>query len=671
MAGRAGLEKKIIEVKGKKGRLHKRTYWVKPAESQTARLAKVRNELKESRALTERQRAQQEEREEARQGPRTPAASPQTPRPQFTPADIAAARARNEARMAGVPYTPPASVSQPSARPQTPRPSQADLDVVRRAIEDANMARYPMPGDAAPRSPVAPPPAARVNLSVTLPAGMREASPAELHAAVLKPPVDRREGALDPTATPVPKLNIPDLQIDLSMVPMQRGRLPDGTLGRVPQRGQPTSAVTMAFYAANAPKFITAGKAIEQMVSGADAQGCNTLRVQTATQMYHLTRNRAVCGGFAPDSHLMLLREDMAKKILIPIMNRDVGNAAEMSALGVWTHETFHAASHLREPQVEYKSALSQPNRWLEEGTTELLSQHYVHETSRAFTGSKTIRPSSVLHPSPTGNSLQPEVTAYTYQCQRFAHVAGYLSGVKSTDSEGDINRVVMHHALEVKKRGDDRYQYLAEQTLKAHGIKKEHDPELYALGVVEVMKGYRGFLGAAAPSTMKAVPGDLSTASVEAVVNTALKRALVIRQASNSPVTYPVPAPKTAPAPVVAAPRPAPVPAPTPPTRPAIWPPVAAAAPRPAPVPAAAKPIAAAAKPAHQAPAPKHLLPPSPVVKPTPSALTPPASMTPAPMVTPLAPATAVPPVPAVPAAPSHAPAARKGRRSTLRVRL
>ena len=227
-------------------------------------------------------------------------------------------------------------------------------------------------------------------------------------------------------------------------------------------------------------------------------------------------------------------------KMLQPAVTKQGASQDQLAATQIWTHEQLHASSNKDRPAGEPLGTDHSPDRWIEEATTELLAHHYTPQVATALSGQPAKKILPVMHELTLDGNVNVQVqlnVAYRDQANRFTGLACYTAGVKAGDSIEDINRVVLGYAAEVKKRGKDRYEYLADEVLKAHGVSEKEDPILHKTAKKILTEELSTFMGNSNPLYGSAVR------SVSDTVNFALDGAYIVakeEKMKNAPSTKP-----------------------------------------------------------------------------------------------------------------------------------
>ena len=334
-----------------------------------------------------------------------------------------------------------------------------------------------------------------------------EANVTTAAAHLLATPAARRAAgtALDPKLAP-PKLNLTAKSFDHN--PLSGGALYPGNVGK--------------FITANHEQFLRMGNEIDR----AFVNSHGTKRMESVPdRMMSMALGENVQGSFNSTTGDMMVRASVMTKMLTPVVNKQSPTQEQTLGGQIWTHEQLHAASNKERPQSEPLGTAHSPHRWIEESTTELLSHPYNAQVMSTLTGSAPRKANPLVHELTLDGGVEVQVgteVSYREQCMRFANLAGYIAGVKGSDSIDDINRAVLHHAAEVKKRGTDRYEYLANEVLKAHGVKEEDNPALHKEAKEGLTRDLKVYMGQAMPSAMY---GE-GTGSVQALVTRVIRHA-------------------------------------------------------------------------------------------------------------------------------------------------
>ena len=334
-----------------------------------------------------------------------------------------------------------------------------------------------------------------------------EAKVASAAAHLLATPAStRKAGApLDPKLAP-PKLNLTAKSFDHT--PLDGGALYPGNVGK--------------FIKANHEQLLRLGSEIDR----AFVNSHGTKRMESVSdRMMAMALGENVQGSFNSTTGDMMVRASVMTKMLTPVINKQTPTQEQTLGGQIWTHEQLHAASNKERPPSEPLGTVPSPHRWIEESTTELLSHPYNAQVMSTLTGSAPRKANPLVHELTLDGGVEVQVgteVSYREQCMRFANLAGYMAGVKGSDSIDDINRAVLHHAAEVKKRGTDRYEYLADEVLKAHGVKEENNPALHKEAKEGLTRDLKVYMGQAQPSAMY---GE-GTGSVQALVTRVIRHA-------------------------------------------------------------------------------------------------------------------------------------------------
>ncbi len=331
-----------------------------------------------------------------------------------------------------------------------------------------------------------------------------EAPKTEKVQVFVEPPYKQRKQGQEPVPhVKPPEIQLPRRPLDFSMV---------GSEGV-------TAANMKEVMAANQDSLIALGSSLDSAFGG----GKGTTRIDAVPdRMMTMVLGASVQGAYNPKNGEMMLRGSIVTKMMTPALKQQGANEDERLATQIWTHEQLHASSNVKRPEGEPLTEASQPNRWIEEATTELLSHHYNSQVVTALTGQparKTDPLTYELDIFDGGVQLEPHLgVAYRAQVMKFTNLAGYIGGLTTSDSLDTVNRVVLGYAAEVKKRGADRYEYLADEVLKAHKITHE-EPERYEASKKALIQGLKTYMGT---PTISSMYGE-SLSSVQGVVSVAL----------------------------------------------------------------------------------------------------------------------------------------------------
>lgn len=321
-------------------------------------------------------------------------------------------------------------------------------------------------------------------ISLTNPTNPTKSAPITPAQAYLARPPYQRRGLLPLRAPAMPILTLPRVGVDTSALGPERVA---------------TNASAKAFMAANAEGLQRVAGEIGAAFT--NAGGYKRLDV-VGDRMVDLMMGQATMAAYTPTTGDVMLRGTVAKGMAQAMATGQNRGDANDTAAMYWTHEVLHSASNKDRPVGEPLASALQPNRWLEEATTELLAHHYNPRVLEAFTG----------HQGKDGQPIMGKVTegqldlglsagvAYRHQSQRFVNLAAYLAGAGPDDDMGKINYAVLGYAAAVKQRGMDRYEYLAGGVLAAHGLDPQAKGGVPRQAMTQTLRDY---LGQATPSQL------------------------------------------------------------------------------------------------------------------------------------------------------------------------
>ena len=320
-------------------------------------------------------------------------------------------------------------------------------------------------------------------------------------SAMLTSPSKRRNGAKLPEIAP-PTVTMSRKQLDTSSIPA----------------GEAYSSKHVGQLVEDNRKEIMR-MGLELDAAFVNGRGTRHLDAVPDVQMT-LVLGSAVAGTYNAQTGDMMIRKSLIHKMLEPAVTGSSPSYDNIRATQIWTHEQLHAASNRNRPPTEPIAEKFAPNRWIEEATTELLSHHYNSQTVTALTGKPVAKVSPLIHAMTLDGDVEIATetgVAYVNPSMRFVHLVGYMTGVGGGDKIEDINRVVLGYAAEIKKRGADRYEYLAEEVMKAHGV--EQETPMYAAAKKELVPALRQYMGTNAPSRMTGESDNSAEGAIKAAL--------------------------------------------------------------------------------------------------------------------------------------------------------
>lgn len=230
-------------------------------------------------------------------------------------------------------------------------------------------------------------------------------------------------------------------------------------------------------------------------------------------------------GFFSPQKGdgKIVLANSVAKEIQAAMVAGEVTSHKTFGAFEVLTHEAGHAASRMHQFEginAPASSSQGRPHAAMEEGTTEIVGQHYTQQVIEGMGLKLNLKDAGAFglkaatgapmfeYDATTGDMPRANVpVGYHSFCRNIAAMAMVAEDAKTPE---EVGNATVNWAITLKRtRGGLRYERLADRMLEPH-LKRDKDDDLYR-GAVEYAVNAGGALPVKDPPPFTAARQELA----------------------------------------------------------------------------------------------------------------------------------------------------------------
>ncbi len=239
--------------------------------------------------------------------------------------------------------------------------------------------------------------------------------------------------------------------------------------------------------------------------------------------------NPGVAGAYRPNmggkdgkGGMVVMTKAIAQTIQDALVKGEVTTHAQFNAFEVFAHEASHATSRMHQYEginAPQSSTQGRPHSTMEEGTTEIVGQHYAASVIKGFGLKMDLKDSGAFglkastgapmfeHDAATDMPRANTPVAYHPFCRNIAAMAMVAEDAKTPE---EVGNATVNWANTLKRtRGGLRYERLADRMLEPH-LPRDKNDDLYN-GAVEYAVNAGGALPVKNPPPFTAARQELA----------------------------------------------------------------------------------------------------------------------------------------------------------------